>query len=531
VAEQFQTSELLHEVEWRKCEADPEYFFETYLKVRHPSRGRIPLILRDAQKDALSVMSREDKSLFLKARQVGFSTLMAAYTLWLAMFHDDVLIVMLSKAQREAQDLLRKAVYAYDQLPQWVKNRGPNVRHRTLQKLAFENESEIESLPSREDPARGKSVSLVIVDEWAFLENPEEAWASIEPIVDIGGRLIGLSTANGWGEFFHTQWVGARAGTNGFVPRFYPYDAVPERDDAWYESKKDSMLEWQLHQEYPRDEDEAFIKSGNVVFDTEMLMKLPSREPDYTGALVQLGESAKNFEFRPGKGGPLEVWEKPDPTHAYVVGADVAEGLEHGDFSSAHVVDVNTGWVVATWHGHIEADLFGEMTLAQLGWWYGTALVGVESNNHGLSTLQGLRRTGYQRIYHRRVLDEATRKQGVKLGWRTDRKTKPLMIDELARAVRMSEVLCLDDKTIFEMKTYVRDEKGQMSGSPHDDRVMSFALAVQMLVYAHAAEFKTRTSDYWTFEWWERQTPDFVEKNTPHRLGGHNVRKDRSAAY
>jgi hypothetical protein len=104
------------------------------------------------------------------------------------------------------------------------------------------------------------------------LPNPEEAWASIEPVADVGGRIIGLSTANGSGNFFHQMWVGAETRTNQFSPMFYPWSANEERDDLdWYANKKRSMTSWQLAQEYPSDPESAFIKSGRTVFDVDDL--------------------------------------------------------------------------------------------------------------------------------------------------------------------------------------------------------------------------------------------------------------------
>jgi hypothetical protein len=294
---------------------------------------------------------------------------------------------------------------------------------------------------------------------------------------------------------------------------------VPERDDDWYESKRRSMLPWQLYQEYPRDEEEAFIKSGNVVFDTEMLSKLHVEEPFRSGYIEPVN-SDRWVQFH-NSTGPLHIWQMPRVGHSYVIGADVAEGLEHGDFSSAHVIDMNTNRVVATWHGHMDPDLFGT-ELCLLGWWYQTALLGVENNNHGISTLNAIRRKSYPRVYYKTSYDQATNKRSTRMGWRTDRGSKPLMIDELQMAVREGSLVCLDEKTIKEMKTYVRDERGQMSGSPFDDRVISLAIANMMRKHAHSKEFAQEKTEQWgSASWWEEQLPK-TEKGG--NLGRWNVR-------
>ena len=255
----MELNELLNEAEFRKCRG-PEnatvdeqlvafsYFCEKYWFVKHPQRGRILFKLRSAQTETVKTWMSERYSIVLKARQIGFSTLAAAYSFWLAYFFADRFIVMLSRTERESVKLLSKAKYGYRFLPQWFKLRGPQQVTEHQLKMVFDNESAIESLPSSNDPARGESVYLVIVDEWAFLPNAEEAWASIEPVTDVGGRVIGLSTANGSGNFYHELWVGSQTNDNKFKGIFFPWSADGERNQDWYDAKAANMHPWQLHQ-------------------------------------------------------------------------------------------------------------------------------------------------------------------------------------------------------------------------------------------------------------------------------------------
>ena len=267
-------TELQKEAEWRRCIADEKHFLENYWHIAHPAHGRMLFKLRDAQSQALDNWTNQRYSLTLKARQIGWTTLVAAHQFWLAFFHSDQNIIDLSRTERESVLLLRKSKYGFQHLPEWMLERGPNSIVEHQQKMGFDNGSLVTSMPSASDPARGESATLVVVDEWAFLPNPEEAWASIEPVADVGGRIIGLSTANGSGNFFHELWVGAETGNNKFEPMFFPWSATEDRDDTWYESKKESMLAWQLAQEYPSSPEEAFIKSGNPVFDLDVLERM-----------------------------------------------------------------------------------------------------------------------------------------------------------------------------------------------------------------------------------------------------------------
>jgi hypothetical protein len=499
--------EVLRELSFRKCKGTSEhdtdaflYWARNYCKIQHPERGSIAFDLRPAQEEIITTWMIERYSIVLKARQIGWSTLVACYTLWLTFFWPDRIVVMLSKGDREAMQLLAKATYAYERMPPWMKARGPKRLTRNLKKLSFANASSIESLPSKEDPARGMTVTLVIVDEWASLENPEEAWASIEPISDVGGRVIGLSTAKGSGDFFHQFWVSAVTGVRPFKPMFYPWWANDERDEDWYATKKRTMLEWQLHQEYPSDAAEAFVKSGRTMFDLDMLDQIETREPVH-GALDTLLNGMRHPQWDEWDDGPLEVWEFPDPNHAYVIGGDVAEGLDHGDFSCAYVIDIATGRSVACWHGHCKADQFGDR-LYELGAFYNFAFIGVESNNHGLSTLHELQRLRYPSLYYRRSVDQRTKKMENRIGWSTNKQSKPFMIDELGKSLREEDLLIEDSSLIGELRTYVRDDKGQMHGSPFDDRVMAMAVANQMRTYQSIPEVEVDDSaPYWSFDY------------------------------
>lgn len=521
--------EIKHELEWRQAAKSPEFFFENFVSIRHPGKGMIPFKLRDAQKEGLAHWRKNRYSLTLKARQIGWSTLVANYALWCALFKKDQHIIMISRTEREAIALLAKTKYSYRHLPKWVRDRAPEDQANHQQKMDFNNESKIVSMPSASDPARGEAASLVIVDEWAFLPNAEEAWASIEPVADVGGRIIGLSTANGWGDFFHTMWVGARSGDNQFKAFFAPWSANTDRDDEWYEAKRRSTLPWILAREYPTTEEEAFVQSGQMVFDLDELKRLETYEPLMRGDFLDNSQTSTSAEFKPVTPAmgdeAITIWHSAETAHRYVVGADVAEGLEHGDFSSAHVIDVETGTVVATAHTHVPPDLFGAM-LVRLGYMYNTALIGCESNNHGLSTITAMRSMSYPKIYRER---KSLRAQGGgqptgKFGWATTKVTKPLMIDELAEAIREGVLAIPDESSVMELKTYVRDNRGKLSGSPFDDRVISLAIANQMRKYAFNAEYENQNDiPPHSARWWLNMGTSLESDSWV--IGQHSVRE------
>lgn len=502
---------LLLEQEWRRCfpvwdlqgdESEEDRFQRVYQGFVHftsshwyistPS-GKQLFEMREAQLSTAEDWLRERFTVALKARQIGFSTLSGAFAFWLGFGYGDRKIIMISRNEREAIKLLDKTKYGVRWLPEWMLLKGPYIAE-TVTKLEFTNDSRIESLPSASDPARGETVYAIIVDEIGFLPNSEQAWASIEPVTDVGamdpdplggGRVIMLGTANGEGDLLHREFTKSRGrfgnGSGRFWGVFHSWRAHTDRDDAWFEAKCAELPEWQRAQEYPDNAEEAFLKSGRPVFDMDRLRAMEFEDPD-RGYLKRTDEGIEFVK----DGGNLRVWRLPSADCRYSMGVDVAEGLENGDFSSVHVLESVTGELVAHWHGHIDADLLGSEIVATLGEWYNKALAIVESNNHGLSTLHALQRSKYFPIYFRRRHEQRNNRQQTEvMGWATTAKSKALAIDELGMAIRNEDIIVFDSETVAEMRTFVREGNGRMNGSngTHDDRVMSLAIANQGLKY------------------------------------------------
>lgn len=352
------------------------------------------------------------------------------------------------------------------------------------------------------------------------------------------------STAEGRGNYFHKEYVAAVNKKNNYQPLFAPWwildtyerdatfedlgqlndyesflvelmrkghetlghkftvsdESIP-RKLAYYRRKaKDfAATPERLPQEYPSTWEEAFIASGKNVFNPLALQEMekdaiPLEDVDYYKItpledrpyeefeLEQIpfeeNETPDDFTYK----APLKIWEKPKPYKEYVIGADVAEGLKGGDFSVATVVDISTMAVVARWRGHCDPDKFGEI-LGALGTYYNYSLIGVEVNNHGLTTVQKLRDTFYTNLYKRdRGYDEEWETPTVNLGWKTDMRTKRLMIDDLIKLVRERVIKDKDIVFINEAFSYVRDERGRMNAEEgsHDDTIMATAIAYQL---------------------------------------------------
>ena len=377
------------------------------------------------------------------------------------------------------------------------------------------------------------------------------------------------STAKGRGNYFHKEWKAAKDGENNFVPFFFPWwimdnyeihndeplgklseyeeflcdlikkghnvagqfipideSVIPAKIKYYRMKSKDFASEPQkMFEEYPSTDEEAFLSSGKQVFNPLALKilennSIPTEETEhYTIYLGKnYGEYELNFEpYVAGEravenNGPLKIYEKPVSGHEYVIGADVAEGLATGDFSVADVVDTTTMQTVARWRGHCDPDEFGEI-LAALGTYYNYALVGVEVNNHGLTTVQKLRDIFYTNLYKReKGYDEDWEEPTSHLGWKTDMRSKREAIDDLKRLIREGVVKDRDPVFINEAFAFVRDDRGRMNAEEgsHDDTVMAKAIAYQL------------------FPWGENDISNlkvFVPKDVANRMNKHKTGK------
>lgn len=495
------------ELAWRKWQKSAaEFFFEAWhIYIPGPTGGVKLPERRDAQHQAMDAFQEHRMVLCLKARQIGWTTLAACFAIWMVMFSDrPVQIIILSKTEREASKLKRRIKLGYDKLPVWAKERGPKKTHDTRLKMEFENGAAIEAMPSRNDPARGESADLIIVDEWAFLESPAEAWASIEPATNVGGRVIGFSTANGYGTWFHRFYTNAKLGVSGFVSLFYSWRAVPDRDEEWLEKTLASHDDRDLAaQEYAEDDVSCWLKSGSAFFDPESLTD-PSNLPDPIARVNIMVRDDMSVFATEHPDGMVRMWVPRDPLHTYVIGADVAGGTTDGDYSVATVLDRSTGIQVAMWRGHVPPDEFGKH-LAMLGWFYNNAYIGVERNNHGAATLSTLVNLKYKHLYYDRAVlsKQGSMPRERAPGWHTSAATKSLMLAELKSALREELVEVTSTETMEELWGYQaivkksKDGRERVSygGMPHDDTVIALAIAWQMIKFATGKTINDPTPD------------------------------------
>ena len=235
-------------------------------------------------------------------------------------------------------------------------------------------------------------------------------------------------------------------------------------------------------QEYPSTPEEAFISSGRPKFAVKSLKKYQTITKEPKRGYLTSNQDGRMIFIEDSKG-YVSIWKEPEPDTFYCIGADVAEGLVIGDYSCATVGDPVTFDTVAMWHGHIDPDLFG-VELIKLAKYYNDAYLGVENNNHGLTTLSTIKKNEYWNLFFSKSYDRISDSMTQKLGWTTSVRTKPLMIDKLAEFVREMYLGIYSDAMIAEMFTYVIEDNGKTNAQPgcHDDTVMAAAIMLQLML-------------------------------------------------
>ena len=465
---------VLLDAEWRYCAESFRYFFQNYWKCIVPGRGTINVDARPAQLETADLFQNERRIVVLKARQIGWTTAVTAYVFWKGYFHDNQEIAVLSRREDpEAKLIIVNIKFGYDQLPLWMRKRGPKITNDHMTKVIWSNGSTVESDASKDNPVRGRTLALLVLDELGKFPNPEQAWQSALPAVEYG-QLIAIGNANHYMSRWWSIYTEAKSGVNNFIARFYPWniEGIEHRTPEWFERETASMTPAERAAEYPENDEECWLVSGSPVFDTDILQALPlqsGREGIFDGET-----------FVPTANGWLHLFEPPMPGRKYVIGADSARGLEHGDYSAA-VVLAHDGRHVASIRSKLKPSALA-VALNGVGRWYNKALLGVEINKDGAAVLDPLvEDMFYPNLFRRRSYNEVYQRVTTRYGWDTNSQSKPLMIAQLNDAFVKGAIRTTDPLVISEAIAYRYLGDGTMGGSPHDDMVIASAIAVQML--------------------------------------------------
>jgi hypothetical protein len=467
--------------EYIKCSQDPVHFMRKYCYIQHPQRGRIQFNLYPFQEKVLTLFKKHDYSIVLKSRQLGISTLAAGYATWLMLFHKDRNVLALATTQATARNLVSKVKFMWENLPSWLKVDAVENNKLSLQLV---NGSKIQAKSSNSDAARSEAVSLLIVDEAAFIENIAETWASAQQTLATGGGAIVLSTPYGTGNWFHQTWVKAEHAENDFVPIKLPWMVHPERNQAWRDRQDELLGDPRLA---AQECDCDFSTSGDIVFYSEYLEyyeKTYIKEP---------------LEKR-GVDQNLWVWESADYYRNYIVVADVARG-DGKDYSTFHVIDTESNVQVAEYRGQIGTKEFGHL-LVGIATEYNEALLVIENANIGWATIQVAIDRNYSNLYYSpraesnadSYFDQYMDTSKAVAGFTMSARTRPMVVGKFQEYISEKSVTIQSKRLIEEMKVFIwRNGRAEAQQGYNDDLVMAFGIA--MYIRDTALKFRQRGLD------------------------------------
>ena len=459
----------------------------------------------------------------LKARQMGFSTLIEAFLFVLTTFQPYMKSIIVADIEENATSLFDMSKNFYDSF-RWA-NVLPKKKKANGKILSFEGDSSIRILCASKNTGRSKSCQYLHLSEFAFWDDPETAMTALSQTVSSNNPHSAIfieSTANGFNEF-KVRCDKARAKEGNYKFFFFPWFEMPsyrrpytgfvktqeEKDIQERFNLDDDQLEWRrytiknecnnniltFHQEYPATPEEAFISTGDSVFNNEVVAeqkaiaeKRVHRRGRFTydlerGAGVE-EVLVKNIHWEDdNENGEIRIYSEPIKGFPYVLAGDPADGGR--DYWAGTVINNLNKQQVATYHAlGVKAKDYA-LQLYCLGLYFNTALIGTEVNKRKDIMEKLADNFNYPNLYQREQKDSIERGIENKWGSYTDVATKPAIVDEFMEVFEHNPSLIVDFTTLSEMETFgwVTTPSGKktakaVSDKYHDDTVMSYAIAL-----------------------------------------------------
>ena len=436
-------------LEYKRCMDDPVHFAKTYCKVISLDKGLVPFALYPYQEEMFNHFNTHRFNIVLACRQSGKSISSVAYILWFALFHSEKTIAILANKGATAREMLSRITLMLENLPFFLQ---PGTKALNKGSIEFSNNSKIIAAATSGSSIRGLSISLLFLDEFAFVENDAQFFTSTYPVISSGKdtKVIITSTANGIGNTFHKIWEGALQGTNNFNNFRVDWWDVPGRDEKWKEETIANTSQLQFDQEFGN----TFFGTGDTLINAETLMSLRAKAPEQV------------------KGDAL-IYEEAQPKHEYVVVVDVAKGRGQ-DYSTFNVIDISTRPFkqVAVYRNNLISPILFPDFIYKFAKAYNNAYVIVEANDAGQVVCNGLY---YDLEYENFHVESAVKSSG--LGIEMTRKVKRIGCSSFKDLLENNKLEIVDEQTILEISTF--EAKGQSfeaSQGNHDDLVMNLVM-------------------------------------------------------
>jgi hypothetical protein len=455
------TPELVQE--YVKCQQDPIYFTENYMKIISINEGLTSFKMYDYQKDMVRSFKDNRYSIVTTARQAGKSTTTCAFILWYIIFHPDKTVALLANKGDTAREILGRVQLAYQHLPKWLQQ---GVVEWNKGSFVLENNSRVLAAATSASAIRGYTINLLFIDEAAFIENWDEFFTSVYPTISSGSesKIILVSTPNGLNHF-HATWANAQKGQNGYHPILVHWTSVPGRDEKW-KSETIAGMNFDL-EKFDQEYNCEFLGSSGTLIAGWKLKELVSSNP-----ILQ-------------KDG-LTQFKPVEPNHVYMMVCDVSRG-KGLDYSAFQLIDVTNMpyQQVGVYRNNAITPLDYADIIHRTAKAYNNASVLVEVNDIGEQVSTSL---NYDFGYENVLFTENAGRSGKRIttgfgggsvdkGIRTTKIVKSIGCSILKLLIEQNQLIVNDINTISELGTF--SKKGtsyEAEPGKHDDLVMCLVL-------------------------------------------------------
>jgi hypothetical protein len=477
-----------------KSATDPIYFIREYMWIQHPTKGRVRFELYDYQVDLINTYHENKYSINMLGRQMGKSTCAAGYLLWYAMFVPDSTILIAAHKYTGSQEIMQRVRFMYENLPDWIKAGAVSYNKGSID---FDNGSRIVSATTTENTGRGMSLTLVYLDEFAFVPPriAKEFWTALSPTLSTGGKCIITSTPNQDNDQFAQIWNDAiknideygnptKVGKNGFASIKYIWSDHPDRDESWGDHERSKIGE----ERFMREHECKFITADETLINSMVLTNISGIDPI-------------------NKIGQLRVYDKIEKGSMYVVAWDPSLGTG-GDPAAIEIFRLPDLVQVAEWQ-HNKTDVRGQLRMLitileyirdagidndQIYW-------SVENNTLGEAALVAVTEYGEDRIPGYFLSEPGSKRRG----FNTTNKSKLAACTKLKYYIESGKMIPKSKNLIQELKTFVAHGASFAAKEGEtDDLVMGTLLAVRLV--EHLMKYDEKTYSRLV----ERNSDDFI---------------------
>jgi hypothetical protein len=501
--------------EYAKIIKDAPYALKTYLQTYDNTQKKyVPLELFPDQVQLIQDYENYNENITRKYRQAGVTTVTAAWIskkLQTAKESEPERVLLIANKRDTAVEMANKVRHFIEQWPEWI-NVGFSPDKNSESRFRLNNGCEVKAVATSADALRGYTPTILVFDEAAYIEAGEDFWAASMASLSTGGKIILISTPNGYDPIYYGVYDQAIRGVNDFHITDLRWFKDPRytKDLRWV--KCSDICHYMLNREQYKDDEvvmydfdiekyqeyheqgykpfSSWFESMSKKFKYDRRKIAQELECDFLGSgdgviPGELQESiAKNMIRQPIEKymqATFWQWKEPVVGHRYIMGVDVSRG-ESEDFSSINIVDFDDREQVVEYIGKIPPDDLASIAY-KWGILYGNAFIVIDiTGGMGIATSRKLQEMQYKNLYIEGVNTQNIWDYNAKalekipgLNFNNKRTQIVAAFEEQVRkgfAIRSSRLL--NELNTF---VYINGRPDHMKGA-HDDSIMSMSMAL-----------------------------------------------------